>query len=76
MMFADPAPTAVTTPVGDTVATLGRSEIHSPGVTVDVEPLALVAVAVAVVVLPASKVETPRVTVRDAGTGLGFDGLL
>jgi hypothetical protein len=74
-MLAVPEPSADTRPEPDTVATLVLSEDHVAATT-SVEPSALLAVAVAVVVSPVNKLDRPSVTVSDVGgCGVGVDGL-
>lgn len=74
-MFAVPDPTAVTSPVGETVATVVRSEDHVAATT-SVVPSAFLAVAVALVVCPVNTLERPSVTVNDVGgCGVGVEGL-
>jgi hypothetical protein len=69
MMRADPALTAVTNPVDDTVATLGLSDDHVMARPVRALPLASLRVAVAVVVPPTTTDDCARPTAMVATGG-------
>src|SRR5688572_9618946 len=71
MMFAMPAPTAVTTPLPDTVATAGLFDDHVIGRPVSATLLASNVVARACVVPPTINEEESSATCTDAtGTGV------
>src|SRR5262245_4665619 len=69
-MVVAPAATAVTSPVGDTVATAGFSEAHCTGFPARALPLASRTSAVACVVWPVLSADSPSDTETTAAVAL------